>query len=531
MNAFTCGPVIRGTAVLLLLTVALMPGCTSGSGTPSGASSPVKAGPAGGLAAGAETSSAIPERPERLKFPPLNYEPPEPAGYRAVLKTGPVVYIAEDRELPLVNVNILVRTGEYVEPQEKVGLSGLAGYLVARGGTATRTAEELEERLAFLAAQLSSGVGETQGSVSLNLLSKDIEEGLAILREVLTAPRFQEDKFALARQQTLQGMRERNDDSSSIESREAGFLAYGEDFWANRYSTEKSVQSITREDLLQFHRTWFHPSNFVVAVNGDFSRAEMLQRLEKLFADWPFAGEKAPPIPTNTAFAKPGVYVVNKEVNQGRVAMLLPGILREDPDYFPIMVMNDILGGGGFTSRIVNRVRSDEGLAYSAGSSFPGGIYYPLTFRAGFQSKSRTVPFAISIVLEEMKRIGAEAVTDLELNTSKRGFIDRFPRMFATKGQIVNQFAQDEFTGRFAREPDFWKRYRVRLNAVGKDEVKRVAAKYLSPGRLAILVVGEKEQILLGHPDHDVKLTSFVGGNVVDLPLRDPMTMKPMGEN
>ncbi len=284
-----------------------MPGCTSGSGAPSGASSAVKAGPAGGLPSGAETSSAIPERPERLKFPPLSYEPPEPAGYRAVLKTGPVVYIAEDRELPLVNVNILVRTGEYVEPQDKVGLSGLAGYLVARGGTATRTAEELEERLAFLAAQLSSGVGESQGSVSLNLLSKDIEEGLVILREVLTAPRFQEDKLALARQQTLQGMRERNDDSSSIESREAGFLAYGEDFWANRYSTEKSVQSITREDLLQFHRTWFHPSNFVVAVNGDFSRADMRSGWRSCSRTGRLPAKRPRRFPRTPRFAKPGV--------------------------------------------------------------------------------------------------------------------------------------------------------------------------------------------------------------------------------
>jgi predicted Zn-dependent peptidase len=127
-----------------------------------------------------------------------------------------------------------------------------------------------------------------------------------------------------------------------------------------------------------------------------------------------------------------------------------------------------------------------------------------------------------------MKSIIAEDVSELELNTSKRGFIDRFPRMFATKAQIVNQFAQDEFTGRYAREPDFWKKYRARLDAVGKEDVKRVAGKYLVPDRMAILIVGEKEQILLGHPDHDVKLASFAQGNIVELPLRDPMTMEPM---
>src|SRR6185369_1621429 len=170
----------------------------------------------------------------------------------------------------------------------------------ARGGTKSKKAEDLEERLAFLAARLDSGVGENQGSVSLNLLSKDLEEGLAILREVLTAPRFQDDKITLRKQQLLQAMRQRNDDSSAIDSREHGFLAFGEKFWANRYSTATSIDGIARGDIEKFHQRWFHPSNFVVAVSGDFDRNEMIQKLEKEFGDWPFMGEMPPPIPTNT---------------------------------------------------------------------------------------------------------------------------------------------------------------------------------------------------------------------------------------
>jgi predicted Zn-dependent peptidase len=369
------------------------------------------------------STNGIAERPEKLSFPPLTYEPPAPEKLRVPLKAGPVAYVVADRELPLVNIVVYAHTGEYLDPQGKEGLANLTGYLLARGGIKSKTAEELEERLAFLAAQLNSGVGDTQGSVSLNLLSKDLNEGLALLREALSTPRFQDDKITLRKQQMLQAMKQRNDDSSDIEGRERGFLAFGEQFWGNRYSTAASVDAITRQDLETFHKKWFYPSNFVVATSGDFDRDEMVRKLEELFSNWPYSGEKPPPIPTNSVFAAPGVYLVDKDVNQGRVAMMLPGIKRDNPDYFVVLVMNDILGGGGFTSRIMNRVRSDEGLAYSAYSSFPGGVYYPLTFSAGFQSKSRTVAYAASIVLEEMKRLAAEPVTDEEMNTSKRGFI------------------------------------------------------------------------------------------------------------
>jgi zinc protease len=153
------------------------------------------------------TAAEIPNRPEKLTFPPLKYEPPNAADYRVALKSGPVAYVVPDRELPLVNIAIYVRIGDYLDPVGKEGVADLTGYLLSRGGTKSKTAEALEERLAFLAAHLGSGVGDVSGSVSLNLLTKDMDEGFSILREAMTEPRFQDDKLALRKQQILQGMK------------------------------------------------------------------------------------------------------------------------------------------------------------------------------------------------------------------------------------------------------------------------------------------------------------------------------------
>jgi zinc protease len=476
------------------------------------------------LTAGTGAAQEIPSHPDRLSFKPLAYSPPSARDHRVVLKNGMVAFVAEDRALPLVNISILVRTGHYLEPEGKEALAALTGSQIRRGGTARRTAEELDERFDFLAAEASTSIGPTSGSASLNCLADNLDEALALFVEMLRTPRFQEDRLALAKEQAIQAMKKRNDESEAIEEREWNVLLNGEPHFTNRFTTAASVGRIAREDLAAFHRRYFHPGNMIAAVAGSLPRAEMVRRLEAAFAGWPSPRAAVPPVPGTIAPAAPGLYRIAKDVNQGRVSIGLPTVKRDSPDQYALEVMNEILGGSGFASRITKTVRSNEGLAYSAGSGLSIGIYYPGRFRAAFQSKSRTVPYAAKLVLEELRKIREEPVSEEELVTIKNSLVQTFPSNFGSKAQTMGIFASDEYTG---RDPSYWTTYRDRIQAVTAADVQRVARTYLLPDKLIVLVVGDQKEIELGDPRYDATLRALApGGKVVDLPLRDPLTMK-----
>jgi len=467
---------------------------------------------------------AIPDSPEKLVFKPIVYTPPQAKDYRVVLKNGMVVYIAEDPTLPLVNIDLTVRTGSYLEPAGKEGLASFTGSQMRRGGSKSLTAEQLDEKLDFLAANVSTSIGDTAGHASLNCLRDNLDESLKVFVEMLREPRFQEDRLALAKEQALQDMKKRNDESEDIEAREWNVLLYGEKHFTNRFTTASSAQSLTRQDMVDFHKKYFHPANMIAAVSGSFSRPVMIQKLEAAFANWPTAKPSVPPVPSDIQTAQPGIYRLQKDVNQGRVSIGLPSVRRNDPDVYALEVMNEILGGSGFTSRIMKTVRSDEGLAYSAGSGLRFGVYYPGVFRAEFQSKSRTVAYAAQLVLQEIKKIREAPVTAEEMDTIKKSLIETFPSAFASKGQTVAIFAADEYT---QRDPAYWQTYRDRIKAVTAADVQRVAQKYLTPDKMVMLVVGDQKEIDQGDGKHETSLKALAEGRpIVVLPLRDPMTMK-----
>ncbi|NKB88623.1 MAG: hypothetical protein GKS06_10420 [Acidobacteria bacterium] len=477
----------------------------------------------------ASTAVAQQERvahPRDLAFPGLEFEPPNGDEYRHELANGAVAYVVEDHDLPLVNIGLTIRAGSYTSAgQATPGVSGLTGSQIRSGGTASLAPSDFDEELDFLAASMGSGFGGTSGSASFNCLTKDVDRCTELFFEMLREPRFDEERLNLAKDQTRQGMERRNDSTGQIEGREWNRLMYGTDHFSTRSLSADELDSVGPDDLREFHAAAMHPGNFIFAVSGDVDTDTVVAALNARLAEWP-AGAAAESVPAPEHTPQPGLYLVHKEdVNQGRVSLGHLGAQLDNPDRFALQIMNDILGGGGFTSRIMSRVRSDEGLAYSAGSGFGFGVHYDGTFRAFFQSRSEAVARAIAIVVEEIERIRTEPVSDEELATSKASFIESFTLNFASAGQRAGLFASFELQG---RDFDYLRTYRDKVAAVTAEDVMRVAQEYLHPDRLVILAVGNVDDMLAGDPDHaDIQLAALAPeGRVERIPLPDPLTME-----
>jgi len=351
------------------------------------------------------SADEIVDHPDKLEFEELDYTPPNPADYRYELKCGAIAYVAESSEMPTLQLTVLIRTGSIYESVEKAGLAGMTGHLMRNGGVEGMAAELLNERLARLAAEISVAIGESRGSVRLFCLSKDADEALDLLKSVLHTPVFDQAALDRHRADVLSEMEQRNASSSAIESREWRFLLYGDHpRTIPLRRTEQSVNSITQADLLAFHETYFFPKNFIIAVSSDLKVKEVVKKLNNLLDGWPDRELDLSEISDQVPSPKPGVYMIKKEdVNQSRISVGHLGVKRDIPEQFALQVMNDVLGGGGFTSRITRRVRSDEGLAYSTGSRFERPVLYPGTFRAWFQTKHATGAFGTRLIVDEAR--------------------------------------------------------------------------------------------------------------------------------
>jgi predicted Zn-dependent peptidase len=507
---------------------------------PQSAQAPAKAAQAQAPAKAAQAPKG--PRPENLKYPPLSFKPPKAADYRQTLSNGLVVYIAEDHDIPWFNASLMVRTGPFLEPKDKLGTDAFTSAVMRSGGSKTMSGDEITERMDFLGGSLGGGGGAMGrggrgggggDAKSLSIHMRHLDEGLKIWMDVLSNPAFPEDRLRREKEAALPAIRNRNRDVGTVAGRVYEQLIYGEDAPITAERTEAGVNSVTRDDLVAWYNKYWGANNVMLIVYGDFKKAEMLQKLEATFGKWRKAEKAVPPIPKVQQVAKAGVYMVQPQgatPNQGLIRLGHIGLKVDDPDYPAVDVMNYILGGGSFSSRITKIVRTDNGLAYSTGSSFGGGggrggggggggVLYPGTFTASCQTKNSTVVFAAQLMLNIIDDMRAGNVTEADLKMAKTARINAFPSRFPSIGSILRTFADLEFNG---RPMDHEETYLAKYEKVTLDDVKRVAKQYLRPDQMIILVAGNIEECKAGAdkllPNQATidKMAAKFGGRTID---------------
>ncbi len=427
--------------------------------------------------------------PRSMQFPPVVFHPPE--AERIELPNGMILYLLEDHELPLVNLYLIVRTGSIYEPADKVGLADLTGTVMRTGGSRRQSGDAIDEELEFMAADLSMGIGQEMGFANLNLLRKDLDQGLALFADLLIHPAFAQEKLELAKRQVIEGIRRRNDSPRSIASRNFAKLLYGADHPYARESTVESVERIRREDLVAFHRTYFHPNNAMIAVSGDVKREEIIAKLTQVFAEWKVEPVVLPPVPPVKPLFEPSVNYIYKDVPQTTIRIGHLGIKQDNPDFFALSVMDDILGSGGFASRLFREVRTHQGLAYSVGSLFNPGNLDLGVFMAYSETKPTTTLKTISAMINEINRIREAPVSDEELKQAKDSFLNSFVFSFSSPTQVVSRQMILEY---YHLPKDFLESFRDHVAKVTKEDILRVARQYLHPDGLVILAVGRQEE-------------------------------------
>ena len=456
------------------------------------------------------------EKPwEKIPIPPLPpFRPQEPKRFE--LKNGMVIFLQEDHELPFIGGSVTVKGGSRAEPAAKTGLVDIYGEVWRTGGTKTKTGDQMDDFLEARAARIETGGGGASTSISFNCLKNNFDEVFPLFLELLRDPAFREDKIQLSKLQMNSAIARRNDDVGGIASREATRIAYGKDNPYSRIPEYATVAAVTRDDLVKWHDTYVHPNNIMVGISGDFDSAAMEQKLRQAFESW---GREQVPAPPQIEFhePQPNVYFVAKEdVNQSEIRMVKLGLERNNPDYFSVEVMNEVLGGG-FSSRLFKAIRTEKGLAYSVGGGIGASFDHPGIFNIGMGTKSSSTVDAIEALRAELAKMLTSPATADEVKEAKDSILNRFIFNFDSKSKVLGERMLYEF---YHYPADFLERYRAGIEKTTAADVDRVAHKYIHPDQFAVLVVGNDKEF--GKP------LSTVGKVVpIDITIPEPGAQQP----
>ncbi len=418
---------------------------------------------------------------------------PAPAGLvpkRTVLENGVILLTSEQRALPIVSIELLIDAGARYDSDGREGLANLTARLLTYG-TKRRSAAQISDSLDFIGANLSSGCGEDLASVSMTILKKDLAAGLTLVAELLTESTFPQIEVDRQKQSVLAALKAREEDPGDIAERKFAAALFPKSPYGRPVEgTESSVKAVSPEHLREFYERYFRPNRAIMAVVGDVAAAEIADMLNQIFRPWK-KGEPANDPPFPPAIGQPDIIRVNKDLTQANIIMGHEGVTRGNPDYYAIQVMNYILGGGGFSSRIMDSIRNERGLAYSVYTYFSADKSHG-TFQFVMQTKNDSTREAIRIAREEIERMRREPVTEQELQDAKDYLTGSFPLRLDTNRKVANFLAQVEY---FQLGLEYPERYGELVRKVTREDVLRIAKRYLRPEKLITVIVGNQNRI------------------------------------
>lgn len=426
---------------------------------------------------------------KQIPIPPLPaFKPQQPK--RVELPNGMVIFLQEDHELPLIGGAARIRGGTRHEPADKVGLLDIYGEVWRTGGTKTQTGDQLDDFLEVRAAKVETGTGPDSTNINWSCLKGDFDDVFKVFVDLLKNPEFRADKIEIAQQGEADGISRRNDQVGGIASREATKLAYGADNPYARIPEYATVGAVTREDLVNWHKTYVHPNNIILGVSGDFDATAMEAKLRAAFESW----SKGPAVANDDIQyhpASPGYYFVSKEdVNQSSIHMVTLGIKRDNPDYYAISVFNEAFGGG-FSSRLFNDIRTKRGLAYNVGGGIGANFGHPGIQQVVMSTKSQSTVEAIRAVDEDIDDLAKHPITDEEIKRAKDAILNAFIFRLDSPDKILGERITYEFYG---YPPDWLDKYQSEIKKVTTADVNRVAKKYVHSDQFAVLVVGNAKE-------------------------------------
>jgi zinc protease len=429
--------------------------------------------------------------PQPLKTPNVQL----PKIQKAKLANGLSVWLVEQHELPIVAFNLVIQAGSDHDPISRPGIASMTADVLDEG-TGTRDALKIADELEFIGANLGVRSDADGSYLTLNTITKRLDEALTVYADVLVNPVFPQKEFDRLRKQRQTSLLQQKDRPPAIASIAFNHIVYGSNhpYGNDASGSEKSLNEMTRDDLVQFYTSYYRPNNATMIIVGDVTLGDITKRLEKLLDKWesaPVPTMDLPPVPT---VDKRRLYLIDKPgAAQSEIRIGYPAAARNTPDFFPLSLMNRALGGQ-FSSRLNLNLREKHGFTYGARSGFSFNKH-PGPFVASAGVTTAKTDSSLQEFAFEIDRMHSEGIAADELSFVKKGFAGNFALNFETPGQIAG--AMQNIVLHNLPE-NYYETFLQNIDKVTIEDIRRVAQKYLDSSRMAFVVVGDVKVVREG---------------------------------